>query len=90
MTAQFTVRAEPARDLIRIVQQTRKDRDLAITDRIALRLTLPERLAAAVRANEAAVAGATLATSVEYVEGLTTTSNVDGHDVGVDLEVVAG
>ena len=60
----------------------------AITDRIALRLSLPPRLVEAVRANEAALAGATLATSVDFVDGLATTSTIDGDEVGIELEVV--
>ncbi len=81
-----------ARDVIRLVQQTRKDRDLAVTDRIALRLSLSERLAKAVTANEDDLAAATLARSVAYVDGATavaTVGTVDGEDVGVDLDVVS-
>jgi len=70
-----------ARDVIRAVQQTRKDRDLRVTDRIALRLAGPERTLAAVEAHRDAVAGATLATSIELVV------DGDGDDVSVDLEV---
>ncbi|HKY15897.1 MAG TPA: isoleucine--tRNA ligase [Microthrixaceae bacterium] len=77
-----------ARDLIRLVQQLRKERDLDVTDRISLRLTVPDRLAAAVRANESAVAGATLATSVTFVDDLATTLRVDGDEIGIELEVV--
>ena len=49
------------------MQQARKDRDLDVTDRIALRLSLSERLAKAVTANEDDLAAATLARSVTYV-----------------------
>ena len=57
-----------ARDLVRLVQQTRKDLDLAITDRIALDLALPAPIDAAVRRHEGAVRDAVLATSVTYLD----------------------
>ena len=77
-----------ARDVIRAVQSVRKDRDLNITDRIALRLDLPERLADAVRANEAQVANATLATSIDYVPVDTATpATIDGEQITIDLDV---
>jgi isoleucyl-tRNA synthetase len=77
-----------ARDVVRLVQQTRKDRDLAVTDRIALRLSLSERLAKAVAANEDDLAAATLARSVAYLDGIAPVGTVDGEDVGVDLDVI--
>ncbi|HMS12192.1 MAG TPA: isoleucine--tRNA ligase [Microthrixaceae bacterium] len=57
-----------ARDLIRLGQQTRKDLDPAITDRIALDLALPAPIDAAVRRHEGAVRDAVLATSVTYLD----------------------
>ena len=57
------------RDLIRVVQQARKERDLDITARIALRLALPVDLEASVRANESQLRDAVLATAVEYIDG---------------------
>jgi isoleucyl-tRNA synthetase len=76
-----------ARDVVRLVQQLRKDRDLDVTDRIHLRLALPAGLAAAVRANEAQVAGATLAVAVDYLEAgeLPAAGRVGTDEVGIDL-----
>ncbi|CAN5556418.1 isoleucine--tRNA ligase [soil metagenome] len=58
-----------ARDLVRMVQQARKAADLDVTDRIALRLSLPEPVAAAVIAHERHLADQVLATSVHYTDG---------------------
>lgn len=52
------------RDLIRLVQQARKDEDLVVTDRIALTLDVPDELATAVTTHQAALAEAVLATTV--------------------------
>src|SRR5690606_34901998 len=54
-----------ARDLVRIVQQARKDADLAVTDRISLMVDLPEgEVGDAVRPWLDFVAGEVLATSI--------------------------
>jgi isoleucyl-tRNA synthetase len=55
-----------ARDLVRSVQQARRDAGLAVGDRIALTVSGPEPVLAAARTHEALVAGETLATSVAY------------------------
>ncbi|HSX67061.1 class I tRNA ligase family protein, partial [Nocardioides sp.] len=57
-----------ARDLVRAVQQARKDAGLEVSDRIALTVTAPADLVSAARTHEALVAGETLATSVAYEE----------------------
>ncbi len=54
-----------ARDVIRLVQQARKARDLAVTDRIRLTVTGPEATAAAVVAHEALVRSQVLADELE-------------------------
>jgi isoleucyl-tRNA synthetase len=51
-----------ARDLVRLVQQARKELGLQVTDRIRLTVHAPDELAEAVRAHERAIAEATLAT----------------------------
>ena len=79
-----------SRDLARLVQQARKDRRLAVTDRIALVVALPAEVEAALRANEADVATQVLATSVRYEpegSGLPHQGEVDGHPVSFDLSV---
>jgi isoleucyl-tRNA synthetase len=81
-----------ARDLARLVQQARKDRGLAVTDRIALTLDLPEPVASALAQFEADVATQVLATSVDYDgdRDLQHQGEVEGHTVRFDLQVAAG
>ena len=55
-----------ARDLIRTVQQARRDADLDVSDRISLTVAAPADVLAAARTHEALVARETLATSVSY------------------------
>ncbi|MEU7817405.1 isoleucine--tRNA ligase [Pseudonocardia sp. NPDC049154] len=57
-----------ARDVVRAVQQARRDAGLEVSDRIALTLDAPSPVLDAVRAHEAFVAGEVLATSVTYAE----------------------
>ena len=58
-----------AREIVRAVQNARKEAGLEVTDRIALALGGDEELLAAARAHEDYVAGETLATSVGYEAG---------------------
>ncbi|MFC7532073.1 isoleucine--tRNA ligase [Actinoplanes sp. GCM10030250] len=55
-----------ARDVIRVVQQARRDADLDVSDRISLELSASEAVRAAVEAHQEFVAGETLATSVSF------------------------
>jgi isoleucyl-tRNA synthetase len=55
-----------ARDVVRVVQQARRDAGLDVADRIALTLDGPEAVLDAVRAHEAFVVGEVLAVSVAY------------------------
>jgi isoleucyl-tRNA synthetase len=55
-----------ARDVVRVVQQARRDADLDVADRIALTLDGPATVLDAVRAHEGFVAGEVLAVSVAY------------------------
>ncbi|MDO5750908.1 MAG: isoleucine--tRNA ligase [Rothia sp. (in: high G+C Gram-positive bacteria)] len=57
------------RDTIRAVQQARKDADLNVSDRIALRIVADAKTLEALRAHEQLLTGDTLATSLELVEG---------------------
>ncbi len=78
-----------ARDLARLVQQARKDRGLAVTDRIALTVDLPEPVAAALQQFEADITAQVLATSVTY-DGdadLQHQGEIEGHVVRFDLQV---
>ncbi|HEY0814118.1 MAG TPA: isoleucine--tRNA ligase [Pseudonocardia sp.] len=55
-----------ARDVVRVVQQARRDAGLDVSDRIALTLDAPSDVLDAVKEHEAFVAGEVLATAVTY------------------------
>jgi isoleucyl-tRNA synthetase len=57
-----------ARDLVRAVQQARRDADFQVTDRIELVIGGSAPVVAAARAHEALIAGETLATSYTVLE----------------------
>ncbi len=57
-----------ARDLVRLVQQARRDAGLDVSDRIALHITATAPWIEAARAHAELVAGETLATAVELTE----------------------
>ena len=57
-----------ARDLVRAVQQARKDAGLQVSDRISLTVSGPGTTLAAARSHEALIADETLATSVSYAD----------------------
>jgi isoleucyl-tRNA synthetase len=57
-----------ARDLVRLVQQARREAGLDVSDRIHLTLGLPGSLRTRLRPFEAFVAGETLATSVDWTD----------------------
>ncbi|NUT51208.1 MAG: hypothetical protein HOV94_28485, partial [Saccharothrix sp.] len=57
-----------ARDLVRVVQQARKDAGLDVSDRITSTLQLPPEVADAVRRFEAFVKEETLTEAVSYGE----------------------
>jgi isoleucyl-tRNA synthetase len=57
-----------ARDVVRVVQQARRDAGLEVADRITLVLDAPPAVLDAVRTHEAFVAGEVLATGVSYGE----------------------
>ncbi|WP_410665233.1 isoleucine--tRNA ligase [Amycolatopsis sp. lyj-84] len=55
-----------ARDLVRVVQQARRDAGLDVADRIALTVDAPEDVVTAAKTHEEFIASETLATSVAY------------------------
>ncbi len=65
-----------ARDLIRLVQQARRDADLAVTDRIEVRITADADWVDAVRAHEELIAAETLAVAVVTDDGGTDSPDV--------------
>ena len=77
------------RDVVRLVQQARRDAGLEVSDRITLTLDAPEPVLDAVREHETFVAGEVLATKVDYapVVGPTLVGTVsDGHEVRVRVD----
>jgi isoleucyl-tRNA synthetase len=64
------------RDLVRVVQQARRDAGLAIADRISLLVAAPEEVITATKSHEQYLAQETLATTVSYA------SSLDGGQVG--------
>jgi isoleucyl-tRNA synthetase len=56
-----------ARDVIRLVQQARRDAGLHVSDRIRLTLGVPDELAVAVRAHEQMVMSETLARELRFM-----------------------
>jgi isoleucyl-tRNA synthetase len=83
------VREGLAREVVRAVQNARKEAGLEVTDRIALALAGDDALLEAVRQHEAYVTGETLATSLELDGGGEGTAGesltVDGRELTVSL-----
>ena len=76
------------RDLIRLVQQARRDAGLHISDRIALTLGVPESLRRQVTAFQHLLTDATLATSLSW-EGGEPNAELDGEPVHIGIAVHA-
>ncbi|MDH3683491.1 MAG: isoleucine--tRNA ligase [Acidimicrobiia bacterium] len=78
-----------ARDLVRFVQQLRKERELAVTDRIELKLHLGDELRSALTPHLEWVASQVLATRVvETTHGLANSQTLGGDTVGFGIEPV--
>ena len=76
------------RDVIRLVQQARRDAGLNVSDRIALSLGVPESVRRQVGAFQQLLTDATLATSLEWVGG-ESNAELDGEPVHISV-VAAG
>jgi isoleucyl-tRNA synthetase len=76
-----------ARDLIRVVQQARRDADLDVSDRIALRIAAAPAVAAAVEVHRDFVAAETLATSLSLDESVSGFSGEVGDGETVTVAV---
>jgi isoleucyl-tRNA synthetase len=77
-----------ARDVVRVVQQARREAALNVTDRIALVVAAPPEVADAVRAHQPFVAGEVLAESVSFDdlgEGAFAGETGDGEQVRVSV-----
>ena len=75
------------RELIRLLNDLRKETGLQIADRIEVTLGLPEGLAGTVQAHEATIAAEVLATAVTYGTGAHQL-DIDGHAVTASLQPV--
>ena len=73
-----------AREVVRAVQEARKQAGLDVSDRISLELAGDDELLAAAREHEAYIAGETLATSVGYgADGAGETSTIEGRELRI-------
>ena len=74
-----------ARDLVRLVQQARRDAGLAVSDRITLVLGVPESIRRRLAPHEGFVADETLATAVRFDGTGATTAELDGEPVHISV-----
>lgn len=74
-----------ARELINRIQNLRKDRDLDVADRIALKISGDAELLAAVAAHRDVIAAETLAEKLEAVPGAGDV-DVNGHPCAIELD----
>ncbi|MBB4910325.1 isoleucine--tRNA ligase [Actinophytocola algeriensis] len=75
-----------ARDLVRVVQQARRDADLDVADRITVTVQAPDEVVAAIRTHEEFLAGETLANEVTYGPATGFAGTVgDGTEVAVTV-----
>jgi isoleucyl-tRNA synthetase len=77
-----------ARDLIRVVQQARRDAGLDVADRIELTIDAPEQVVEAAKEHEKFIAGETLAESVSYGAVTDGSDGTVGDGVKVRVAVV--
>jgi isoleucyl-tRNA synthetase len=78
-----------ARDMVRVVQQARREANLDVADRITVTIQAPDHVVAAVRTHEEFLAGETLANEVTYGPATGFAGTVgDGIDVAVTVAKV--
>jgi isoleucyl-tRNA synthetase len=75
-----------ARDIVRIVQQTRREADLAVSDRIHLILGLPDDIAQQVAPFTDYICAETLAERLSYNADASRTTDLDGTPIYVAVE----
>ena len=77
-----------ARDLVRLIQQERKDRDLQVTDRIKLTLELSDRLESSLAPHLEWIQSQVLAVDAVKGSDLPSGSSLDGERITFDIETV--
>lgn len=77
-----------ARDVIRLVQQARREAGLAVSDRILLTLGFPQTLRAQVDIHMQMLMSETLALSVVWDDSLAPTTELDGTPIALTVERV--
>ena len=77
-----------ARDLIRLVQQLRRESGLHVSDRIQLQLGLPSELSEQISGHFATIKTETLATVIELVDNYAPNADLDGVALFVSLNLV--
>lgn len=80
-----------ARDVVRVIQNARREADLDVSDRIELTIAAPESISATIKAHEAHISHETLAKSIAVKnslgDGYTGTVG-DGHEIRVSVAKV--
>ncbi len=77
-----------ARDLVRLVQQERKDRDLNVTDRISLKVHAPDTLTSSLEPHIEWIKSQVLAVDLSSGVELRTSGKVGDHSITFDFDVV--
>jgi isoleucyl-tRNA synthetase len=75
-----------ARDIVRVVQQARRQADFAVSDRIHLTLGLPDDVAEQISGFMDYIRAETLAETVSYDAGAPRTTDLDGTPISVAVE----
>lgn len=79
-----------ARDVIRVIQQARRDAGLHVSDRISLAISADPTVRSRVEVHADLVATETLATSVIWDEAVVPSVAVEGGSVGIRVASVGG
>jgi len=77
-----------ARDLVRVIQQARRDKGLKVSDRIRLAIDAPESVASAARTHEGLIRGETLALDVGYAALSDGVAGKVGEGMNVKVDIV--
>jgi isoleucyl-tRNA synthetase len=76
-----------ARDLVRSIQQARREAGLSVSDRIRLTIDAPDEVTAAARVHERLIRDETLAVDVSYDATASGIASKVGEGIAVKLEI---